>query len=289
MSKEAGKTASGPTALIAIEQFYPREQRVIDDDIAYRVLSPGFRAFVQITRPSWVRRLLIHRSESGDFPGMWSGLLCRKRYIDDSLAEAAGLVDAVVNLGAGMDTRAYRHDFPGDTPVWEVDQPEVIQQKKAGLRRVFKTLPSHITLVPIDFDYENLSEVLKTHGYSVQDRTFFILEGVTQYVTEKGLRATFDFLATAASGSRLVFTYICKDFIDGRDKRGWPRAYKKYVKGGLWLLGLEPEELKEFLGGYGWQLAEDRDYYELADRYISPTRRMLSATTVERIALAHKL
>ena len=33
MSKEAGKTASGPTVVIAIEQYFPKSQRVVEDEI----------------------------------------------------------------------------------------------------------------------------------------------------------------------------------------------------------------------------------------------------------------
>ena len=289
MSKEAAKTAYGPTLLIAIEQFFPREQRIIEDNIAYRVLSPAARAFVQLMRPTWARNLLIHLGETGPFPGMWGAMLCRKRYIDDTLAESASDVDAVVNLGAGLDTRAYRLEALPGMPTWEVDQPEVIQQKKAGLRRALQALPQNVTLVPIDFDHEDLHTVLEAHGHSVDSRTFFILEGVTQYLTEKGLRSTLDFLSVAASGSRLVFTYVRKDFVDGRDMRGWEQAYKKYVQGGLWLLGLEPQELAEFLDGYGWRLVEDLGYEELAERYIKAPGRTFKTTAVERIALAEKL
>ena len=152
MSKEAAKTAYGPTLLIAIEQFFPREQRIIEDNIAYRVLSPAARAFVQLMRPTWARNLLIHLGETGPFPGMWGAMLCRKRYIDDTLAESASDVDAVVNLGAGLDTRAYRLEALSGMPTWEVDQPEVIEQKRAGLRRVFDSPPQNVTLVSIDFD-----------------------------------------------------------------------------------------------------------------------------------------
>jgi len=289
MSKEAAKTASGPTVVIAIEQFYPREQRVIEDDNAYRVLSPGYRAFVQLMRPGPVRSLLIRLSDRGLFPGIWSGMLCRKRYIDDKLVEEAGDIDAVVNLGAGMDTRAYRLHALSGMPTWEVDQPTVIDSKRAGLRRVFDSLPPNVTMVPIDFDHEDLHTVLEAHGYSVEGRTFFILEGVTQYLTEKGLRSTFAFLSTAARGSYLAFTYVRKDFIDGRDMHGSEKGYKKYVTGGVFLLGIETERLANFLDGYGWRLVEDRGYDELAERYIKPTGRILASTTIERIALAQKL
>jgi methyltransferase (TIGR00027 family) len=220
---------------------------------------------------------------------MWGGMLCRKRYIDDRLTEAAGGIEAVVNLGAGLDTRAYRLPLLASMPTWEVDQAEVIEQKRAALRKAFDSLPPNVTLVPIDFDNEDVREALKTRGYSTERRTFFVLEGVTQYLTEKGLLSTFDFMATATRGSRLVFTYVEKDFLDGRYLRGWEKAYKKFVKGGIWLLGLDPEELAAFLAGYGWRLVEDRGYDELAEKYITQTGRTFVTTTVERIALAEKM
>jgi O-methyltransferase involved in polyketide biosynthesis len=46
------------------------------------------------------------------------------------------------------------------------------------------------------------------------------LEAVTQYLTESGIKSTFDFLSDAASESHLVFTYIRKDFLDGQQMYG---------------------------------------------------------------------
>ena len=288
MSKEAGKTASGPTVVIAIEQYFPKAQRVVEDDIAFRILPFGFRVFVRLMRPGWARALLIRLSERGAFPGVWSGMLCRKRYIDEKLVEAANDIETVVNLGAGLDTRTYRLRGLSGTPVFEIDQPEVIRKKEAGLRRVFEVLPPNVTLVGIDFDRQNLRDVLEAHGYSAGLRTFFIWEGVTQYLTETGFQSTLNFLSTAARGSRLAFTYLRKDFIDGHAMEGWEGAHKKFVMGGLWLLGLEPESLPVLLGRYGWRLVSDHGYDELAEEYIKPTGRRLASTTVERIAYAEK-
>jgi methyltransferase (TIGR00027 family) len=288
MATEAGKTASGPTALVAIEQYYPKEQRVVDDDLAYRILPFSLRAFVQLTRPGWARTLMMRASER-DIPGMWSGMLCRKRYIDEKLVDSASDIDAVVNLGAGLDTRTYRLPALTGIPVWEVDLPENIRQKQAGLRRAFRVLPPNVTLVAMDFNREELDAVLKTHGYSAARRTFFIWEGVTQYLTETGLGSTFEFLSRAMRGSRLVFTYVRKDFIEGRAMYGWERAYRQYVTSQIWTLGLEPEGLAHFLGDYGWRLLEDVGYHELAERYVTPTGRALDTTAVERIAHAEKM
>jgi O-methyltransferase involved in polyketide biosynthesis len=68
-------------------------------------------------------------------------------------------------------------------------------------------------LVPIDVETQDLAD-LANHGYRPERPTFFVWEAVTQYLTEAGVRKTFDFLATAAPGSHLVFTYVAQ----------WPRV-----------------------------------------------------------------
>jgi len=44
VTKAAAKTGVSPTALIAIEQYFPKKQRIIEDDLAYRILPFGARA-----------------------------------------------------------------------------------------------------------------------------------------------------------------------------------------------------------------------------------------------------
>jgi methyltransferase (TIGR00027 family) len=287
MTKAAAKTAIGPIALIAVEQFYPREQRVVNDTLAYRMLPSSSRAFVQVLRLRWMRNWIIGLSEKNQ-PGIWGGLLCRKRYIDDKLMASHHDAETVVNLGAGFDTRLYRLPAVSNMPAWEVDQPKNIQAKRSRLKEVLGTIPSNINLVPIDFDREDLAATLKTHGYSVNRRTFFIMEAVTQYLTEQGIETIFGFLGKAASGSRLVFTYIRKDFLDGSSMHGWDSGYKRFVSGGIWHCGFEPNELPDFLRKHGWTLLEDRGYDELADEYLKPSGRKLASTSVERMVFAEK-
>ncbi len=38
MTEAAAKTGMGPTICMAVERFYPREQRIVDDGLAYRML-----------------------------------------------------------------------------------------------------------------------------------------------------------------------------------------------------------------------------------------------------------
>ncbi|TFH03124.1 MAG: SAM-dependent methyltransferase, partial [Methanosarcina sp.] len=50
MTKAAAKTGVSPTALVAIEQYFPAEQRIIEDDLAYRILPLGMRSLVWLMR-----------------------------------------------------------------------------------------------------------------------------------------------------------------------------------------------------------------------------------------------
>jgi methyltransferase (TIGR00027 family) len=273
--------------LVAIEQAFPEGERIIDDDLAYRLLPLGFRINVWIS--TRVKDWLIRKTEE-KVPGLWGGIMARKRYIDEIVTRAAnGQAESVVNLGAGFDTRAYRLQALANVPVWEVDQPQNIDSKRARLEKVFQKAPTHVTLVPIDFDRQDLGAVLTSYGYETDRRTFFIWEGVTQYLTEDGIRATLDFLAKAPAGSRLALTYTPKDFIDGEVFYGQEYLYKKMLlKDKIWLFGLAPETVDDFLGEYGWRVVEHLGYDELGERYVKPSGRELLSMAIERVVYAEK-
>ena len=277
-----------PSALIAVEQHFPKEQRIVDDRLVFRLLPWGAKVFVRLMGVRALRDWLLAWTEKSN-PGLWGGLLCRKRYIEDRLLGARNEVEALVNLGAGFDSRPYRLSALAGLPMWELDQAENIRAKRSSLTKALGTIPGNIQLIAVDFDRENLSAVLESHGYSRKEPTFFIWEAVTQYLTESGVRSTFDFLARAAAGSRLVFTYVRRDFLEGKALYGWESGYKRFVKSKIWLFGIEPEGCPAFLQKYGWRALEDCGYDQLADRYILPSGRPLSATPVERIVYAVKV
>jgi methyltransferase (TIGR00027 family) len=288
MTQAAARTGVGPTVTVAVEQHFPEDQRILEDKLAYSILPFSMRTFVHLTRLAFVRDWMVRAAEKSA-PGIWGGLMCRKRYIDEKLIESVAQIDAVLDLGAGFDTRAYRLPALADMPVWEVDQPENIGPKQARLRKLFGEVPTHVKLVPIDFDREELDAVLASHGYPADRRMFFIWEAVSQYLTETGIRTTFDFLAKAARGSRLAFTYVRKDFLDGQVMYGQEHLYKQYVvRGKIWLFGMDPEGVVNFLEPYGWRVIEHLGYEELAERYVKPTGRELASTPIERMVYAVK-
>jgi hypothetical protein len=63
VTRAAAKTGINPIALIAIEQYYPQRQRIVEDGLAYRMLPTGSRIFVKLMQPNWVRNWIIRQSE----------------------------------------------------------------------------------------------------------------------------------------------------------------------------------------------------------------------------------
>jgi len=111
--------------LVAVEQSFPEPQRIIDDGLAVRMLPFGAMMFVRFLGPRRIRDWLIGLSEKSN-SGIWGGLLCRKRHIDEKVAASRNEIDAVVSLGAGFDTRSFRLPELTGLPVWEIDQRENI-------------------------------------------------------------------------------------------------------------------------------------------------------------------
>jgi O-methyltransferase involved in polyketide biosynthesis len=52
---------------------------------------------------------------------------------------------------------------------------------------------------------------------------------------------------------------------------------------------MDPEDVADFLGVYGWRLLEQLGYEELAERYVKPTGRKLVSMALERMVYAEKL
>jgi methyltransferase (TIGR00027 family) len=284
----AAQTASGPMVLAAVEQYEEPSRRLVTDDLAYAFLPAGLRALVAATRLSAVRGAMIRATERSG-PGLWANMACRKRFIDDKLDEALADIDAVVVLGAGLDTRAYRFAHRTDIPMFEVDLPVNIDRKKAVVRRALGGPPPTVRLVPVDFERDDLAAELAEHGYRPECRTFFVWEGVTQYLTVDAVRATFEYLRSAAAGSRLVFTYVQRDFIDGKNLYGARSIYRRFrQRHQIWQFGLRPDEVSQFVSAYGWRLVEQAGPDYFVPHYIEPAGRDLTASQLEWSAYAEK-
>jgi methyltransferase (TIGR00027 family) len=290
MAESVTSTAYGTVFITALEQCLPEQQRIIDDATAYQMLPLYAKLMVKPCnfRPLWQAFFNLLEKTS---PGVYTGLVCRKRYIGDKVTETLNAgIDSLVILGAGLDTLAYRIPQLSSAHVYEVDLPENINYKRKKLEALFGTVPAHVSLVPVDFEAQRLESALKQAGYSFDQRTFFVWEGVTQYLTEVAVRDTFAFLAKAKSGSHLAFTYVMKDFIDGQNMYESAALYQRFrVKSQVWQFGIHPHDVARFIGEYGWKELEQVGADECSERYLKPIGRTGLIAAIERVVYAEKL
>jgi len=169
-----------------------------------------------------------------------------------------------------------------------VDHPSVIKKKKAKMEKILGKLPDHVTYVPIDFETQSLDTELKKAGYNLTSKTLFIWEGVTQYISKEANDRTLKCVAQSAPGSKIVFTYILKSFIEGENiHEGIKTMYKWMVKRfSIWIYGLDPAEIGDYLSKYSLSLIEDIGSEEMEERYMKLVNLDLKVFEIERIALA---
>jgi len=192
----------------------------------------------------------------------------RTRFIDEALKRAIeGGATQVVILGAGFDSHAYRcQELLAPVKVFEVDRPATQALKKQRVNDVLGGPPPNLTYVAIDFQHEDLPDVLTRHGYDPAQRTFFILEGVTMYLPEEAVRSTLRFVAARPPGSGIVFDFVYRAMIDmiaQIDLANVPAAAKPFVERFLnltrhepWIFGFPVGGEREFLGEVGLDLRE---------------------------------
>ena len=282
-------TAYGAAFLRAAENLLPQDKRLFEDPYSEKILPPLYKFFVILMHPPRIWKFLVNIREKST-PGVIGGILCRTRYIDDVLNNAIKEgVGAVVNLGAGMDTRAFRIPGIENIQYFELDFPELQKVKRAYIDKKIGELPSNVSLVPIDFNSQELGEELKKAGYSLSSKTLFIWEGVTQYISREAIDNTLKYVAQASTGSRIVFTYVLKSFINGSYiPDGLNSLYKFFLKKKkpLWFCGFEPADMREYLSKYSLSLIEDIGHEEFLERYIKPKGRELTVMEIERTVLA---
>lgn len=271
--------------LRAMEAYRPEQERLFDDRFS-RGFLPGW--WVIYLLPGLRNAHMISIESSA--PGFIGGLYGRTAYIDQCLCAALERgCGQVVILGAGFDARAYRIPGIQEKRVFELDLPEAQHTKQARLVKVLGALPAHVTFVPIDFDRQELDGALTEAGWRAGLRSFFIWEGVTQYIQPAAVERTLATIGSmASSGSELVFTYAPRGVVDGTKRT---RADQKIVSGanqiGMpWVTGLAPEELGDYLREKGFDLIEQVGAAEYQTRFIKPRQRYLKVFKTERTALA---
>ncbi len=273
----------------AVESSRREKDRLFYDPLAMSLLPPTYQAIVRVLGTPILGPALLAARER-QMPGIMGNLLCRTRFIDDTLQDAlARGFEQVVILGAGLDSRAYRISGMHEVRIFELDHPATQAWKRARIEEVHGVATAHVTFVPIDFESQTIKEVMAATDFRAADRTLLIWEGVTQYIGAEAVDATFRYIAEAiVPGGEIVFTYVDRGLLDGpaRTKRVDRLLSQLERQGEPWSFGILPVELPEYLTSRGLSLIEDVGALDYRSRYLEPLNRELDVFEGERVARA---
>ena len=99
-------------------------------------------------------------------------------YFNDAVADG---IRQIVILASGLDSRAYRLDWPAGTTVYEIDQPEVLAYKSTTLAENGVTPAADRREVPIDLR-QDWPAALRAAGFDPAAPTAWLAEGLLMYL-----------------------------------------------------------------------------------------------------------
>ncbi len=270
----------------ALETAKPAGQRLFADPFAHRFLPGWQRVLVIPARLSPWRRILECIFDSRASGARTSGA-ARTRLIDDWTRAAMrnGLTQVVI-MGAGFDCRALRMPELRTKSVFELDRREMLDLKSRLLADI---RTCRIRRVPIEFLNEKPEDRLIAGGYSPTAETLFVWEGVTNYLNAAAVAAAFDFFGCSAPGSRVIFTYVHADAIDGAfPAPGLPQLLERLRKiGEAWTFGFRPEDVPNYLARRGLRLIADLGAADYRALYW-PQRKQAEGYEFYRAVLAER-
>ncbi|MFI6867318.1 SAM-dependent methyltransferase [Nocardia sp. NPDC050406] len=181
-------TAIGVAVIRARESR--RADRLYDDPLAQVLVEAARGGF---TGERWARlEALAETFQEGRSAGV--------RLVDDRIRAAVDRgIRQIVLIGAGLDTRAYRMDFPEGTRLFEIDLPETFSFKEPVLAGAVPRCERHV--VPVDLRTDWVTPLL-AEGFRPEQPTQWVDEGVLGYLSpEEALAVAADITELSAPGS----------------------------------------------------------------------------------------
>ena len=240
---------------------------ILEDSAAIWLLGPPLSVVLRVAPLRWLfwERLLARVRPISAF------IVIRSRYVEDCLEHSIGNgCRQYVILGAGLDSWALRYETPG-VSVFELDHPATQQWKEARICARLGTVPSHLTLIPINFEREAIADVLRSQQYDQDSHALVSWLGTIYYLTRGAIEKTFASLAMAcAPGSRVVFDYFQpKSTMSPADLQLFEELDRGGTRRGEPIQTLlDLEEVAGMLHSAGFRIVEDLSASEIRRRYL---------------------
>jgi methyltransferase (TIGR00027 family) len=222
ITESVGATALSVAAARAVETA--TADPLIRDQFAFLLVSSAGHPWARLASPDleWIgddehgRR--AHRLAC-DYQAV------RTHFFDTYFAEAvAGGIRQMVILAAGLDSRAFRLDWPAGTTVYEIDQPQVVKYKTATLESAGAAPTATRRTVPVDLR-DDWSAALAAAGFHPNQPTAWLAEGLLPYLPAEAQDRLFEMLTElSAPGSQVAVEAFNLGSADNERRRAARRA-----------------------------------------------------------------
>lgn len=146
-------------------------------------------------------------------------------------AMAAGIQQVVI-LAAGLDSRAYRLDWPAGTTVYEIDQPKVLAYKSATLAAQGVGPSTEHHEVPIDLR-QDWPAALRGAGFDSSAATAWLAEGLLMYLPAAAQVRLFEQISELSALDSRIAADTAASHADKRRRALWERFMKAADKLGI--------------------------------------------------------
>jgi methyltransferase (TIGR00027 family) len=194
----------------------------------------------------------------------------RSRIAEDALSRAVdGGIRQIVILGAGLDTFALRNPHGArQIHIYEVDHPATQAWKRQRLAEAQIALPPQLSLVPVDFERDDVGEKLVASGFQRDSPAFFTWLGVVPYLTEDAIGRTLDYTSSIRN-SEIVFDYMepPEAFSEELRQLEAERAERLEKIDERSVSRFEPSRIAAILRAHGFCVIDDISFQEIASRF----------------------
>ncbi|MBO0853052.1 MAG: class I SAM-dependent methyltransferase [Nocardia sp.] len=185
-----------------------------------------------------------------------------KFYDEYFLAAANAGIAQVVILAAGLDSRAYRLDWPAGTVVYEVDQPQVIEFKTRTLGDLGAAPAADLRVAPADLR-DDWPAALRGAGFDPARPTAWSAEGLLGYLPAQAQDRLLDTITELSAPGSRVATENTRNRSDGDEHKMKDRMHAISARWGE--QGFDPDmanlryfgernEASKYLDTLGWSL-----------------------------------
>jgi methyltransferase (TIGR00027 family) len=205
----------------------------------------------------------------------------RSRIAEDALSTAVQRgIRQIVILGAGLDTFALRNPHRArEIRIYEIDHPATQAWKRERLDEAQIAVPPWLTLVPVDFEQDDVGEKLAAAGFQQNSPAFFTWLGVVPYLAENAIGRTLGYMSSIQN-SEVVFDYMEPPEAFSEELRQLEKERTEQLKkiDERSVSRFEPADIEAILRSHGFRVIEDISFQEIASRF---------GHTIQGLAAAH--